>query len=116
MKRTLMHQIPNEMPQDIRHFISGANIYDSSCSPEARVYFIDKGNGYYLKCSGIGKLEKEAKMTEYFYSKGLGAEVLSYSSNDCDWLLTTAVSGEVCVHEEYLRNPKRLCEIGRAHV
>lgn len=105
MKRTLMHQIPNEMPQDIRHFVSGANIYDSSCSPEARVYFIDKGNGYYLKCSGIGKLEKEAKMTEYFYSKGLGAEVLSYSSNDCDWLLTTAVSGRSAYTKSILGTP-----------
>lgn len=110
MKKTLMNQIPNEIPQDIRHFIFGANIYDSSCSPEAKVYFIDKGNGYYLKCSGSGTLEKEAKMTEYFYSKRLGAEVLSYISNDCDWLLTTAVIGEDCVHREYLMNPKRLCD------
>ncbi len=53
-------------------FLSGASIYDSSCSPEARVYFIDKGNGYYLKCSDSGELEKEAEMAEYFYSKGLG--------------------------------------------
>ena len=89
MKKTFMNQIPNEIPKDIWHFISGANIYDSSCSPEARVYFIDKGNGYYLKCSGIGKLEKEAQMTAYFCSKGFGAEVLSYISNDSDWLLTT---------------------------
>ena len=56
MKKTLLDQIPNELPQDIRQFILGANIYDSSCSPDARVYFIDKGNGYYLKCDGGGKL------------------------------------------------------------
>ena len=86
MKKKLINQIPYEMPQDVRHFALGADIYDSSCSPEARVYFIDKGNGYYLKRSDSGKLRKEAKMTEYFYSKGIGAEVLSYISNDCDWL------------------------------
>lgn len=109
-EKTLLYQIPNKMPQDILHFVSGANIYDSSCSPEAKVYFIDKGNGYYLKCSGSGKLEKEAKMTEYFYSKKLGAEVLSYISHDSDWLLTTAVVGEDCAHEDYLMNPTRLCD------
>lgn len=110
MKKKLINQIPYEMPQDVRHFALGADIYDSSCSPEARVYFIDRGNGYYLKCSDSGKLRKEAKMTEYFYSKGIGAEVLSYISNDCDWLLTTAVIGEDCTHQGYLMNPERLCD------
>ena len=110
MKKTLMNQIPSEIPRDIRHFISGANIYDNSCSPEARVYFIDKGNGFYLKCSCSGKLEKEAQMTAYFYSKGFGAEVLNYISNDSDWLLTTAIIGEDCGHEGYLTSPKRLCD------
>lgn len=110
MKKTLLNQIPDEMPQEIRRFALGANIYDSSCSQEARVYFIDKGNGYYLKRSGSGSLEKEAVMTEYFYTKGLGAEVLNYISDASDWLLTTAVTGHDCVHEEYLMNPKRLCD------
>lgn len=110
MKKTLLNRIPNEMPHDIQRFVSAANIYDSSCSPEAKVYFIDRENGYYLKCSGKGMLEKESKMTEYFYSKGLGAEVLNYISDDRDWLLTTAVIGEDCVHEAYLIDPKRLCD------
>lgn len=110
MKKTLLSQIPNEMPQEIRYFVSGANIYDSSCSPEARVYFIDKGNGYYLKRSDRGTLEKESKMTEYFHYKGMGAEVLKYISGDSDWLLTSAVIGEDCVHDEYIINPERLCD------
>lgn len=110
MNKTLLNRIPNEMPQDIWHFVSTANVYDSSCSPEAKVYFIDRGNGYYLKCSGKGMLEKEFRMTEYFYSKGLGAEVLNYISDDSDWLLTTAVIGEDCVHEGYLMDSKRLCD------
>lgn len=110
MKKTPLYQIPNEMPRDILHFVSGAKIYDSSCSEEAKVYFIDKGNGYYLKCSNQGALEKECKMTEYFHSKGLGAEVLRYISNDRDWLLTTSVIGEDCTHEEYLAHPERLCD------
>lgn len=110
MKKTLLNKIPNEIPQDIRHFVSEANIYDSSCSPEARVYFIDKGNGYYLKCSGRGMLEREFEMTKYFYSKGIGAEVLHYISDESDWLLTAAVMGQDCLHERYLMNPKRLCD------
>lgn len=55
-------------------------------------------------------LEKESKMTEYFCSKGLGAEVLNYISSDRDWLLTAAVIGEDCVYGEYIRNPERLCD------
>lgn len=110
MKKTLLNRIPDEVPQDIRRVVSGANIYDSSCSPEAKVYFIDRGNGYFLKHSGKGMLEKESKMTEYFYSKGLGAEVLNYISNDSDWLLTSAVTGEDCAHKDYLMDPKRLCD------
>lgn len=78
--------------------------------PAAKVYFIDKGNGYFLKRSDKGMLEKEFKMTEYFHSKGAGAEVLNYVSEDRDWLLTTAVIGEDCTHEGYLMNPKRLCD------
>lgn len=110
MKKTLLNRIPDEIPRELRGFISGANLYDSSCSPAAKVYFIEKGNGYYLKCSGKGMLEKEARMTAYFHTKGLGAEVLSYISNDRDWLLTAAVTGEDCVHSDYLMEPKRLCD------
>lgn len=111
MKKTLLDRIPNEIPHDIRRFVSEANIYDSSCSPAARTYFIDKGNGYYLKCSCKGTLEKESKLTEYFHSKGLGAEVLNYISDDSDWLLTAAVIGEDCTHEVYLAEPKKLCDV-----
>lgn len=98
------------MPREIRRFAAAAAIYDCSSSPEARVYFIDKGNGYYLKYAGKGLLANEARMTNYFCAKGLGAEVLHYSSNDRDWLLTTAVAGENCAHETYLTEPERLCD------
>lgn len=110
MKKILLNRMTDEMPEDIWRFVSSANIYDSSCSPEAKVYFIEKGKGYYLKCSGRGRLEAEAKMTEYFHLKGFGAEVLNYSSSDRDWLLTTAVMGEDGACEEYLMQPKRLCD------
>lgn len=111
MKKTLINQVPQEMPQDIRRFVSGAKVYDSSSSPEARVYFIEKDDGYYLKCSKVSSLENEAKMTEYFHSKSLGPEVLAYTSTDHDWLLTRAVTGEDCIAERYLNNPSRLCDV-----
>ena len=49
MQKTILTKVPENIPLDIYRFISGAKIYDSSSSPEARVYFIDKDNGYYLK-------------------------------------------------------------------
>ena len=49
-------------------------------------------------------------MTKYFHSKGLGAEVLSYISNDSDFLLTSAIIGEDCTYKKYFMNPKRLCD------
>ena len=110
MKRTLIENIPCGVPDEIRKFIKEHDVYDSSCSPEARVYFIDKDNGYYLKTSAAGTLAKEAAMTSYFHSKGLGTEVLKYFSTDADWLLTARVLGEDCTHIDYLADPKRLCD------
>lgn len=110
MKKTLLEGIPEQFPPEVQRFVSGARLYDSSCSPEARVYFIDRDSGYYLKCAGRGTLAKEARMTAYFHAKGVGAEVLGYISDDRDWLLTSAVRGEDCVHESYISQPKRLCD------
>ena len=110
MKKTLLPGIPESMPRELRSFLSGAAVYDSSSSPEAKVYFIDKGNGYYLKASGKGALKKEAQMTGYFHSKAFGPEVLQYTTAEQDWLLTAAVTGEDCLHERYLSDPRRLCD------
>ena len=85
-------------------------VYDSSCSPNARVYYLDREDGFYLKTAPKGILQKEATMTAYFHSKGLGAEVLAYESLDEDWLLTRSVPGEDCTDPIYLQDPKRLCD------
>lgn len=113
MKRTLLDAGSYDaFPREINALIGDARVFDSSCSHEARVFFIDKDDGYYLKRSALGTLEKEAKMTEYFYSKGLSAAMLSYTCADgFDWLLTSRVKGEDCTHEQYLSEPKRLAEI-----
>ncbi len=108
--KDLLNQLPSNVPDEFRQFIQGARVYDSSCSPEARVYFIDKDGGYYLKTRGAGTLKREAEMTAYFHKKGIGAEVLGYRSQEADWLLTAAVPGEDCTHWQYLSEPKRLCD------
>lgn len=111
MKRILIDKIPARLPEEIERLCRGARIYDSSCSPEARVYFIDRDGGYYLKCAGAGSLLRERIMTEYFHKKGLGAEVLDYQTGECDLLLTSRVVGEDCTHERYKSEPKRLCDL-----
>jgi kanamycin kinase len=91
--------------------LSGAKLYDSSCSPEARVIFLDKDGGYFLKFAGKGVLEREAVMTKYFHGKDLAAEVLLYLSDERDWLLTAKIHGDDCTAVKYLEQPERLCDV-----
>ena len=86
MKRTLT-QLPENVPESIRKFAEGAPVYDSSCSKAARVYFLEKGEGFYLKHSPQDSLETEALMGRFYHEKGLGPEVLSYMREEGDWLL-----------------------------
>ena len=110
MKRTQIERIPIPLPRELERFTEGAKIYDSSSSPQARVYFIDKDGGYYLKTAEKGELEREAKLTRYFHEKGLSASVLAYVSADIDFMLTERVRGEDMTHGKYLAEPKRLCD------
>lgn len=111
MKKTLINKIPFDLPPELERFVAGAKIFDSSCSPEARVCFIDKDGGFYLKRAALGTLEREATMTKYFHSLGLGVEVLDYTRyGECDLMLTASAVGEDCVAAKYLDDPKRLCD------
>jgi kanamycin kinase len=110
MKRTEICLVKDDYPEIFHKLLEDSKVYDSSCSKAARVIFIDKDTGYYLKCADKGSLKKEALMTEYFYQKGLAARVLDYLSDDKDWLLTERVIGEDCTYAEYLSDPKRLCD------
>lgn len=111
MKRTKISQLSENVNEELYHFIKDADVYDSSCSPEAKVYFINKDNGYYLKISNLGTLNREAEMTKYFNSIGMGAKVLAYFSDDKDFLLTERISGEDCTYSEFLKYPEKLAEI-----
>ncbi len=100
----------SEYPSSLQEYIKNATLYDSSCSKEAKVIFIDKDEGLFLKKAQKGALEKEALMADYFHKKGLGEKVLSYVSEENDYLLTKRVKGEDCTFKTYLENPKKLCD------
>ena len=112
MKQTQIERIPIELPGIIEKLTRGANIFDSSCSPEARVYYIKADTGYYLKCAKCGSLRREAEMDGYFYSMGLGPEVCFYDTGrEFDLLLTREVMGEDCTAGKYLDDPRRLAAL-----
>lgn len=110
MKRTLIHFDPAFIPQSLLGFIENAIVYDSSCSAAAKVYFLDKQQGFYLKTAPKGTLQKEAAMYRYFHSKDLAPEVIAYESLENDWLLTVKATGEDCTDSLYTADPKRLCD------
>ena len=110
MKRTPIQPELNTIPEAFRPYFFGCPVYDSSCSRDARVYFLDREGGLYLKSAPTGTLKREAEMDAYFASLGLGPEVIGYLSTESDWLLTRAVKGEDCTHPDYLSDPERLAE------
>lgn len=111
MKRKAIQVNIPEYPETISELLKGAPVYDSSCSKEAQVLFIDKDGGYYVKKAMKGILKTESLMTEYMHSLGLSAEVLYYGSfEDSDILLTRCIPGEDCTDSKYLSDPKRLCD------
>lgn len=111
MKRTKIILDQSGFPNELKSIIENSDIYDSSCSRAAKVYFIDKDGGYYLKESAAKSLKREAEMTEYFGRIGLGAKVLKYISAEKDYLLTEKVQGEDLTYSGYLNEPKRLAEL-----
>ena len=112
MNRTPININVKDFPEEFHVFLKRARVFDSSCSPEARVYFLDVDGGLYLKTSVGGSLRKEALMDDYFFKKGIGSpEVVKYIEGERDWLLTSRVAGEDCTYKDYLADPKRLCDL-----
>ena len=110
MRRTPIHPDLAAIPPAFHPLLREAAVFDSSCSPDARVYFLDTGSGFYLKTAPKGTLALEAALTRFFHEKGFSAEVLSYESLDADWLLTSRIPGEDCLLPRYLEDPLRLCD------
>ncbi len=112
MKRTEIKSLDVILPSEIRTIVTRGCVYDSSSSPEARVYMIDADGGYFLKTASAGTLKTEAKMDEYFYKKGIGADVLYYGTHEgVDLLLTRRLRGEDATHADYIGEPRRLATL-----
>lgn len=112
MTQTLITVDVSQYPAEFYDLLTGAEkIYDSSCSPQAQVIFIQKDAGYFLKSAPKGMLERQAIMTRYFNSIGLTAKVVSYiCDHDRDWLLAEQVKGDDCLAAKYLEQPERLVD------
>ena len=111
MERKRIDVFADSFPFEIRRFVERADIYDSSCSPEARVFFVDKECGYYIKTNEKGALKNEAVLTDWFASKGMAPNVVLYTSADRDWLVTEKANGEDCTYKKYIEDPERLCDV-----
>ena len=108
MKRT--PTVAPALPAALRELFSKGQVYDSSCSREARVLYLDRDGGYYLKRAPAGSLRREWEMTSYFYSIGLSVEPLAYITEGEDYLLTRAAVAEDATDARYLSEPRRLAE------
>ena len=111
MKKTEIVFEERRFPPRFAPFLKGAKLYDSSCSNEAQVWYIEKEKGFYLKKASKGTLEEEAMLYRYFHKKGLAPALLDYASLEEDWMLTEAGRGEDATHPCYLSNPERLCDL-----
>jgi len=111
MKKTHISLNLSDYPEKLRKYLSDCEVFDSSCSPQAKVLFANKDGGYYIKSAAAKKLAKEADMTGYFHQKGLATEVLEYFCDEKDWLVTRALRGDDCTAPKYLDDPKRLCDV-----
>ncbi len=78
----------DEYPERFHQLLRDADIYDSSCSRAARVIFIDRNGGYFLKSAERGSLSREVELTEFFSKRGLSVPVLDYFSGERDYMLT----------------------------
>jgi len=110
MEKVLVDFDKEGIPSELSWLFDGVNVYDSSCSPMARVFFLDKDQGFYVKTAEKGTLRREAEMTNFFYKKGLCAEVVGYFSEESDWFVTKKVVGDDCITQKYLDNPEKLCD------
>ncbi len=107
MKKTQIQIDINNFPDQLHYIFENTKIYDSSSHPTMTVLYSE--NGYYIKIGEKGTLTKEAELTRLFQHNKMGVEVVSYISDEKDYMVTRPAKGEDCTH--YLSNPERLCEV-----
>lgn len=101
----------DQYPHELMPYLEDKKVFDSSCSDEARVIFIDTEEGYFLKMASKGSLKTEALMTKYFNDLKLAPEVLHYLVLDQDYLLTRKALGTDCTARYILDQPERLVDL-----
>ena len=90
MQRTPMKPDFSHIPEMFHSYLKDCPVFDSSCSKQAQVFYMETDGGLFLKSAEAGSLKQEADMDAYFASLGLGPEVLAYHTGEKDWLLTRA--------------------------
>lgn len=106
MKKEKVTLTISQFPEELRIYTEKATLYDSSSHSGATVLYLD--TGYYLKIDQKGKLAREAQCAKWFDKQGLGVPVLTYISQDRDYLLTKEASGISGL--EVLDQPEVLCQ------
>jgi len=107
MKKTLTTINLSDYPVELHKYLTDADIYDSSCGENSQV--LCSSSGYYIKIAPKGSLEREAKLTDYFYDNGIGAQMIEYLSANKDYMVTRQIPGQDATH--YQDNPEKLCEV-----
>ncbi|MBE6641187.1 MAG: aminoglycoside 3'-phosphotransferase [Ruminococcaceae bacterium] len=107
MNKTPVTVDKNGFPREFRIYFENAKIYDSSCSSDMRVYYVDKG--FYIKTAKKDALKNEAEAGERFYALGIGVEIMDYISTDMDYLVTREAEGTDLTH--CLDKPEMICGV-----
>ena len=107
MEKVKVEILTSDFPKELRGIFAQAEVYDTSCHSGATVLYSDKG--YYIKIDEKGNLFRESEMIALFSKMGMGAEFVSYISEEKDYLVTKAIAGEDATH--WLDDPKLLCEV-----
>ncbi|WP_282940093.1 aminoglycoside 3'-phosphotransferase [Paenibacillus sp. RC67] len=113
MKKTEIDFHFANVPVQIRPYLKNANIYDSSCSENAKTLFVVGDVKAYLKISKRGSLEREYEMTRFLNRyHAVAPQVIAYESDaDHDFLFTEALAGEDGTAEEHIENPRKLAGV-----
>jgi len=95
-------------PEELMGFIGTSRLYKSDGHSGAKTIFVDNDDGYFIKITEEGLLDREQTMYRYLARKGLSPEVITYISADKDYLVTRKCTGKDGLTQKYLSNPKKL--------
>ena len=107
MKKTEIQMNITDFPSELHYIFENATVYDSSSHPTMTVYYSDKG--YYVKMGAKGSLATESEMVRLFDRNGMGVELVTYISDEKDYMVTKPAVGEDATH--HLDQPEKLCEV-----